>query len=98
MSDALTEELIERWRSDPAATYQGWFLWDERLKNFRSIRRGVSQVVAEIDAGTFGVAYRGSALEIVVRFRLDPLEEPAAWCITMSLTVPRWISARRCVL
>jgi type II restriction enzyme len=63
----LTEELIERWRSDPAATYQGWFLWDERLKNFRSIRRGVSQVVAEIDAGTFGVAYRGSALEIVVR-------------------------------
>ena len=67
MSDALIEELLERWRSDPIATYQSWFLWDERLKNFRSIRRGVDQVVAEIEAGTFGVAYRGSALEIVVR-------------------------------
>jgi type II restriction enzyme len=67
VSEALTRELIERWRSDPAATYRSWFLWDERLKNFRSIRRGVSQVVAEIEAGTFGVTYRGSALEIAVR-------------------------------
>ena len=67
MSDALIEELIERWRSDPSATYRSWFLWDERLKNFRSIRRGVNQVVAEIEAGTFGAAYRGSTLETVVR-------------------------------
>lgn len=55
-----------RWRDDPAGTYQSWFLWDERLKNFRSIRRGLQQVVAEIAAGTFGVAYRGSSLETVV--------------------------------
>ena len=32
-------DLIARWRSDPNATYKSWFLWDERLKNFRSIRR-----------------------------------------------------------
>jgi type II restriction enzyme len=62
----MTGELITRWRSDPSATYRSWFLWEERLKNFRSIRRGISQVVAEIDAGTFGVAYRGSSLETVV--------------------------------
>ena len=60
-------QLIERWRSDPSATYQTWFLWEERLKNFRSIRRGIAHVVAEIEAGTFGVAYRGSSLETVVK-------------------------------
>ena len=62
----LVRELIVRWREDPAATYRSWFLWDERLKNFRSIRRGIAQVVAEIEAGRFGVAYRGSSLETVV--------------------------------
>jgi len=59
-------DLIEQWRRDPAATYQTWFLWDERLKNFRSIRRGIGQVVEEIEAGRFGVAYRGSSLETIV--------------------------------
>lgn len=63
---ALVRKLIESWREDPGATYQSWFLWDERIKNFRSIRRGIQQVVAEIDNGSFGVAYRGSSLETVV--------------------------------
>ena len=58
--------MIERWRDDTDATYQNWFLWDERIKNFRSIRRGIQHVVAEIDAGTFGVTDRGSSLETVV--------------------------------
>ncbi len=58
--------LIERWREDPGATYRSWFLWEERLKNFRSIRRGISEVVAEIEAGTFGNVYKGSSLETVV--------------------------------
>lgn len=58
--------LIERWKSDPHSTYSSWFLWEERLKNFRSIRRGISQVVMEIKDGTFGNAYRGSSLETVV--------------------------------
>ncbi|BAU39875.1 hypothetical protein APT_10131 (plasmid) [Acetobacter pasteurianus NBRC 101655] len=62
----LIRDLIFRWRDDPAGTYQSWFLWDERLKNFRSIRRGLQQVVAEIAEDTFGVAYRGSSLETVV--------------------------------
>ncbi|WP_338050946.1 type II restriction endonuclease [Roseicella aerolata] len=58
--------LLHRWRDDPGGTYRTWFLWEERVKNFRSIRRGIQQVVAEIKAGTFGVAYRGSSLETVV--------------------------------
>jgi type II restriction enzyme len=59
-------ELIERWRSDTGGTYRTWFLWEERLKNFRSIRRGIGEVVAQIEAGTFGTAYKGSSLETVV--------------------------------
>ncbi len=62
----LVSELVRRWRDDPGATYRSWFLWDERLKNFRSIRRGLQQVVAEIESGRFGVAHRGSSLETVV--------------------------------
>ncbi len=62
----LVGELIRRWRDDAGATYRSWFLWDERIKNFRSIRRGLAQVEAEIKEGSFGVAYRGSSLETVV--------------------------------
>lgn len=58
--------LVQRWRDDPGATYRSWFLWEERVKNFRSIRRGIQQVVADIEAATFGNVYRGSSLETVV--------------------------------
>ncbi len=61
-----TREIIERWRADAGGTYQTWFLWEERLKNFRSIRRGISAVVSQIEAGTFGAVYKGSSLETVV--------------------------------
>lgn len=59
-------ELLGRWRTDAGGTYQTWFLWEERLKNFRSIRRGLHAVISEIEAGTFGSQYRGSSLETVV--------------------------------
>lgn len=58
--------LISRWRQDAGGTYQTWFLWEDRLKNFRSIRRGLAEVVDEINAGTFGTVYKGSSLETVV--------------------------------
>jgi type II restriction enzyme len=64
--DERLPTLISHWKADPHGTYNSWFLWEERLKNFRSIRRGIGQVVREIDAGTFGNAYRGSSLETVV--------------------------------
>jgi type II restriction enzyme len=60
------DALIERWREDPGATYRSWFLWEKRLKNFRSIRRGIQQVIAEVAADTFGNTYKGSSLEVVV--------------------------------
>lgn len=62
----LVETLITRWKVDPEGTYRSWFLWEERLKNFRSIRRGILEVISEIDRGSFGAAYRGSSLEVVV--------------------------------
>lgn len=58
--------LIARWKADPGSTYNTWFLWEERLKNFRSIRRGIAEVVREIEEGSFGNAYRGSSLETIV--------------------------------
>lgn len=58
--------LLQRWRDDPGGTYRTWFLWEERLKNFRSIRRGLAEVVQEIESGTFGNLYQGSSLRTVV--------------------------------
>ena len=66
MNGDRMRQLIERWRDDPDGTYRSWFLWEERLKNFRSIRRGLAQVVAEIAEGTFGNVYKGSSLETVI--------------------------------
>jgi type II restriction enzyme len=66
MDTPLVRDLVTRWRSDAGATYRTWFLWEERLKNFRSIRRGIEKVVAEIEAGTFGSVYKGSSLESAV--------------------------------
>src|ERR1700682_459548 len=54
MERSWVGDLIRRWRSDDAGTYRMWFLWDARIKNFRSIGRGVQQVTAEIKADTFG--------------------------------------------
>ena len=39
--------LLTRWREDSGSTYRTWFLWEERLKNFRSIRRGLAAVAAD---------------------------------------------------
>lgn len=63
----LLGTLLGRWREDPAGSYHRWFLWEERLKNFRSIRRGLALVVEEIRADAFGRQYRGSSLETVVK-------------------------------
>ena len=66
INDDPIRVLLQRWRDDAGGTYRTWFLWEERIKNFRSIRRGLQEVVAEIEAGTFGNSYRGSSLETVV--------------------------------
>lgn len=63
----MLQLLLERWHGDPGGAYRRWFLWEERLKNFRGIRRGLSLVIEEIRNDTFGRQYRGSSLETVVR-------------------------------
>lgn len=67
LDDDPVRLLFSRWRDDPGGTHQTWFLWEERLKNFRSIRRGIAAVVAEIKAGSFGNVYKDSSLETIVR-------------------------------
>lgn len=66
MDPIAIRRLLLRWREDPGSTYATWFLWEDRLKNFRAIRRGITKVVEEIKAGTFGNLYKGSSLEVVV--------------------------------
>ena len=66
MNETWVGDLIRHWRDDDGATYRTWFLWDARIKNFRSIRRGLQEVVTEIKADTFGNTYRGSSLETVL--------------------------------
>ncbi len=64
---SLLETLITRWRADAGGTYRSWFLWEERIKNFRSIRTGILRVIEQIDDGSFGVAYNDSSLQTAVR-------------------------------
>ena len=74
--------LFARWRDDPGGTYQSWFLLEQRLKNFRSIRRGIAAVVAEIEAGNFGNV-RGP-LETVVGSIAETKRQTLPSC------TPRW--------
>lgn len=60
-------ELIERYKADAESVYNTWFVGgDERMKAFRSIRRGVIDTVATIGRGTFGNDFSGSPLEVVL--------------------------------
>lgn len=59
--------LIDKYKLDEESVFNTWFINnDERLKAFRSIRRGVQKVVEEIKAGRFGNDYKGSSLEVVL--------------------------------
>lgn len=66
MADSI-EQLISLWRADAHGTYRSWFLWEDRIKNFSGIRRGLRVVIDQIDSGTFGNLYKGSSLETVVK-------------------------------
>lgn len=61
----MTINLINRYKADPESVYNTWFIGDEqRMKAFRSIRRGVKETVDAIAAGTFGNDFKGSLLRI----------------------------------
>jgi len=60
-------ETIQRYKQDNESVYHTWFINnEERLKAFRSIRRGVLQVVKDIGDGSFGNDFKNSSLEFVL--------------------------------
>jgi type II restriction enzyme len=63
------QTLVRQYKTDPESVYNTWFVNnEERLKAFRSIRRGVMQVVSDIKGGRFGNDFKGSSLEFVLNF------------------------------
>ena len=61
------EEILDEYKADPESVFNTWFINnDDRLKAFRSIRRGVRDVIQDIKTGTFGNDYKGSSLEFVM--------------------------------
>jgi type II restriction enzyme len=66
MSDNFLH-IINQYKSDKESVYNTWFINnEERLKAFRSIRRGVIQVIEDIKNKTFPNDFKGSSLEFVL--------------------------------
>lgn len=64
---ANLKELVQRYKGDPESVYNTWFIDNEtRMKAFRSIRRGVMEVIDTVKAGTFPNDFKGSPLEFVL--------------------------------
>lgn len=61
------QPLIQQYKSDKESVYNTWFINnEERLKAFRSIRRGIMQVIDDIKKKTFPNDFKGSSLEFVL--------------------------------
>jgi len=61
------EKIIRQYKEDADLVYNTWFVNNaDRLKAFRSIRRGVIQVIDDIKKGTFPNDFKGSSLEFVL--------------------------------
>ena len=59
--------IIKQYKSDKESVYNTWFINnEERLKAFRSIRRGVMQVIDDIKCKRFPNDFKGSSLEFVL--------------------------------
>lgn len=63
----LLQPTAESYKADPESVYNTWFISnEERLKAFRSIRRGVATVVDDIKHRRFPNDFKGSSLEFVL--------------------------------
>lgn len=63
----MLSSLIQQYTADPESVYTTWFVnAPERLKAFRTIRRGIMQVVDDIKNGAFPNDFKGSSLEFVL--------------------------------
>lgn len=61
------QPLIQQYKADKESVYNTWFINNEdRLKAFRSIRRGVMQVIEDIKCKRFPNDFKGSSLEFVL--------------------------------
>jgi len=61
------KELVAGYKADPESVYNTWFIESEaRMKAFRSIRRGVMEIIQAISTETFGNDFKGSPLEFVL--------------------------------
>ncbi|MBI5194071.1 MAG: hypothetical protein HZA08_11620 [Nitrospirae bacterium] len=61
------QTIINDYTADKETVYNTWFVNnEERLKAFRSIRRGVQQVIKDIKEKKFGNDFKGSSLEFVL--------------------------------
>lgn len=59
--------IIRQYKEDKESVYNTWFINNkDRLKAFRSIRRGVQQVVSDIKERKFGNDFKGTSLEFVL--------------------------------
>jgi type II restriction enzyme len=61
------ELLIKTYKEDSESVYNTWFVNNnDRLKAFRSIRRGVQQVINDIKEKKFPNDFKGSSLEVIL--------------------------------
>ncbi len=61
------EKIIRQYKENPDLVFNTWFMNnEERLKAFRSIRRGVIQVINDIKDGIFPNDFKESSLEFVL--------------------------------
>lgn len=61
------KNIITQYKSDPESVYNIWFINNnDRLKAFRTIRRGVLQVILDIKLDRFPNDFKGSSLEFVL--------------------------------
>lgn len=62
------DELITKYKNNPDFVYQTWFInSSDRLKAFRSIKNGITQVVDDIKKENFPNGIRDSSLEFVLK-------------------------------
>lgn len=60
-------QIIQQYKNDTQSVYNTWFIDNnQRLKAFRTIRRGVIQVIGEIKNNSFPNDFKGSSLEFVL--------------------------------
>ena len=61
-------KVVNQYKNDSESVYNTWFIYNEtRIKAFRSIRRGVIDVINSIKNNSFGNDFKGSPLEFILK-------------------------------